>query len=81
MIDIDDDGAGVVEVWLETVGVRSRWNDGDRSDRQKFLLARGADRLAALIDAEKLLRDELDVVQARLHAIRHTSPRRRADTY
>jgi hypothetical protein len=53
-------GTGLVEIWLETV------------DRQKFLLARGDDALEALIDAEKLLRAELDVVQARLHAVRHT---------
>jgi hypothetical protein len=64
MIEIDDDGAGLVEIWLETI------------NRQKFLLARGDDALAALIDAEKLLRAELDVVQARLHAVRLTMDRR-----
>jgi len=68
MIHIDDDGAGLVQVWFETV---AGW----------ALLARGADELAVLVDAEKLLRDELDDVQARLHAIRQTDARRRADTY
>jgi hypothetical protein len=58
VIEIDDDGAGIVEIWLETNA--GRW----------ILLARGDHPLPALIDAERLIRAELESLQARLHAER-----------
>lgn len=57
MIEIDDDGNGNVEVWL---GITGFW----------LLLASQPAVVEALIEAEKLLRDELTMVQAELHRAR-----------
>jgi hypothetical protein len=57
VIEIDDDGNGNVEVWL---GITGFW----------LLLASQPAVVEALIEAEKLLRDELTMVQAELHRAR-----------
>lgn len=56
MIEIDDDPGGPVEIWLAT-SPAGHW----------ISLARGETRLAALIEAERLVRAELTKVQELLH--------------
>ena len=55
MVDVDDSG-GQARVW-RSEPVSHNWH----------LVARGLTRLAALVDAEKLIRAELTQVQELLH--------------
>ena len=56
MIDLDDDAGGQVRVWRREP-MSGHWQ----------LVVRGPTRLAALVDAEKLVRAELTHVQELLH--------------
>ena len=58
MIEILDDGAGIVEIWRETSA--GRW----------LLLARGSSRMEALAMAEDLVREELETLRNHLTATR-----------
>jgi hypothetical protein len=72
MIEIDDDGQGRVDVWFASELDQAETNAG-----RWLLLARGVDQLGALVDAEKLVRDDLMRLQELLQQARQQTGRPR----